>query len=146
MQTGNLAVPRICHFLRPTQRLQGALGLAPQKRCECRQDSWPGGFIPRFLRFQAFVSLILRSTDSSQAGLCPARCAGRNSVDNFGRSDRLANKQPFAKLVAPHESLRGTEPAKEVEDFAVLERVIVRGYRPNWNCLNRLVIDDAVAV
>lgn len=65
MQTGNLAVPRIAIFLKPAQRLQRALGLAPQKRCECRQDSWPGGVIPSFPSvFQVFVSVLLRASAS----------------------------------------------------------------------------------
>ncbi len=58
----------------------------------------------------------------------------------------LADKKPFAKLVAPHEGLGRTEAAKKIQDFAILERAIVRDHRTDRDGFDGLIIDDAVAV
>lgn len=89
---------------------------------------------------------------ASARGILPCKMRRTNLCGNglggllTDAEAKLTDEESFAKLVAPHEGLRRTESAKEVEDFAILECMIVRGHRPDRNGFDRLIIHDAVTV
>src|SRR5690348_11648700 len=60
--------------------------------------------------------------------------------------NNLADKKPFAELVASYERLRGTEALEQLQNLAVLESVIVRNGRADGNRFDGLVVHNAVTI
>src|ERR1700691_2050194 len=65
-----------------------------------------------------------------------------------GRRTRafLFQEKCFADLIAAHKGLRGAEPLKQVEDFAILEDAGMHGHGWRGHRLDRLAVDDAIIV
>ena len=58
----------------------------------------------------------------------------------------LLDKERFADLIAPDERLRGAEFPEEIENLAVLENVRVYGERGGGQELDRLAVQDSIAM
>src|SRR5271154_6074153 len=64
----------------------------------------------------------------------------------MNRRGELLQEEAFAELVAADEGFGGAELSEHVEDFAVLKSAGVNGERWGVQKLDRLVVDDTIAM